>query len=110
MVRETIQSETDQILKERLSHWEKFFHLYQIPEDLIALREKIIALENNIRIKRAEMKTGYHHPKTGEWHEVPENQLTLMIATEPDEAIRKACFLGKELAAKVVISEYIELV
>lgn len=107
---EYLKKETDEELKKRLHYWKHFFNLYQTPDTMSLLREKITALENDIRVKRAEMKAGYFDPKTGEWCEVPEAKLSLMIATEPDESLRRACFVGKEEASKVTVHEYVELV
>lgn len=110
IVKNTLENETNEELKTRLNHWKHFFELYQVPENIVTLREKITALENTIHVKRAEMKTGYVDPKTGLYCQIPENKLSFMIATEEDEELRKACFIWKEEAAKVVLEEYVELV
>lgn len=109
-IEDFLRMEKDETLRNRLVHWKTFFDLYRTPKNLGALRERITALEDEIRLKRAEMKTGYTDPQKGKWCEVPENKLTLMIATEPDEALRRACFLGKEETAEATLDEYVELV
>lgn len=110
IIDECLKNETDEELQKRLQHWKHFFKLYQTPDTMSLLREKITALENDIRVKRAEMKAGYIDPKTDTWCKVPETKLSLMIATESDESLRRACFVGKEETSKVTIHEYVELV
>lgn len=109
-VRVALEQENDTGLRVQLGHWSRFFGLYQTPENMRTKRERITVLENDIRRKQAEMQTGYTDPKTGIWQETPVIKLSLMIATDPDEVIRRACFDGKEVAARATIPEYVELV
>jgi len=105
-----VETETDEQLKARLSNWKHFFELYQVPEQARELRERITELETRILTKHAETKYSYINPKTLQRCEVPSNKLSLMIATEQDEDIRKACFDWREEAAKIVVNEYVELI
>ena len=63
-VSECLAVERDEGLRLRLSYWQQYFALYQTPIELVALRERITALENDIRVRRAETRSGYVDPKT----------------------------------------------
>lgn len=110
-VLDILESETDEQLRARLLNWKRFFETYQIPEWMWDLRERITELETRIQTKRAETKYSYIDPKTLERCEIPVNKFWLMIVTEEDEAMRKACFdWREETASKVVVDEYVELI
>lgn len=96
--------------KTRLEYWKLFFSKYQVPKEVLPLKDKIAALENMIRKYHAERKEGYVDPKTGAFVEASENKMRTMMRTEADEATRKACFDAMEELAVGAITDYIELV
>lgn len=96
--------------KTRLGYWQLFFSKYQVPKEVLAIKDTIGTLENKIRKYFAERKEGYTDPKTGTFVEASEVRMRTMMRTEPDEEVRKACFYAMEDLALGAIREYIELI
>jgi len=96
--------------KIRLGYWKLFFSKYQTPEHALPLKNKIAELETKIRKYHAERKEGYADPATGNFVEASENKMRTMLRTEPNEAVRKACFDAIEGLAIGVLTDYVELV
>jgi len=97
-------------LKTRLSWWKTFFSLYQTPNELVPLKNRIITLESAIQTKRNTMKEGYTDPKTKQYVRCSANKMRMMMRTHDDERVRKACFDAIETIAKRFVDEYVELV
>jgi Zn-dependent oligopeptidase len=96
--------------KMRLGRWATFFKRYQMPKEVQELKVKIDELESQIEKKRSSRKEGYIDPKTKKFVTTSANKMGMLIYTNPDEAVRRACFEAKETLAVSVLSEYIELV
>lgn len=96
--------------RERLKVWQNFFQLYQTPSELIPLRDKITVLEGQVAKKLATRKEGYKDPKTGEFVVASKGKMRMMMKTNPDEEVRKACFDALEEMSLGAVDEYVELV
>ncbi len=96
--------------RERLEIWKNFFQLYQTPPELTPLRDKIAALEGEVAKKFATRKEGYKDPKTGEFVPASKGKIRMTMRTNPDEAVRKACFDALEEMCLDAVGEYVELV
>lgn len=96
--------------RERLNIWQNFFQLYQTPSELIPLRDKIAVLEGQVAKKFATRKEGYKDPKTGEFVVTSKGKMRMMMKTNPDEELRKACFDALEGMSLDAVEEYVELV
>ncbi len=94
----------------RLKIWENFFKLYQVPPELTPLRDEIMKLESEIAHKISTAREGYKDPKTGDFVVASENKMRMIMRTNPDEKIRKACFEAMEELALLVLPEYIRAV
>ncbi len=71
--------------------WERFFGCYTIADESArALSRDIVSAESELAIARAAMQLGYTDPKTGVFVSASTNKLALLIANDPDEAVRKA--------------------
>lgn len=95
---------------ERLKIWQNFFAIYQVPEELVSLREQIQKLETKIQAKRAKRLEGYTDPKTKKFVKASENKLRMMMVTDNDEKMRKAAFDAMEKLAHSFLNEYVKLV
>jgi|SRR3989344_2299172 len=96
--------------REKLQIWQNFFKLYQTPSELTSLRDKIAVLEGRVAKKFATRIEGYQDPKTGEFMPASKGKMRMMMKTNPDEAIRKACFNALEEMSLDAVGEYAELV
>jgi hypothetical protein len=95
---------------QRLKYWELFFNKYQTPAELAELRRRIADLENKIRKARATREEGYIDPKTKKFVKASEIKMRMIMRTEKDESLRKACFEAMELLAEQNVHDYIILV
>src|SRR3989344_5361800 len=96
--------------RERLDIWEHFFELYQTPPELTPLRDRITALEGNVAKKLATRKEGYTDPKTGQFVEASKIKMRMIMRTNSDAFVRKACFDALETLSLDAVNEYVELV
>ncbi len=96
--------------KGRLSDWQRFFSLYQVPSEGKDLKAKIAELETKIEKNRSSRKEGYIDPKSKKFVAASVNKMRSMITTEESEVIRKACFDAVQVIAAENVSDYIELV
>lgn len=103
-------SNTDKAEKEKLRIWQNFFKLYQIPEELKPLRDRIMALESKIEAVLASQKEGYIDPHTGKFTEASKLKMRMLMRTNPDEALRKACFDALSKFAVTIVDDYVEVV
>ena len=101
--------EADPKTKERLKIWINFFKNYQLSPETLKLKNKISQLESKILKKRADLKEGYQDPYTKKFVPASSLKIRMMINTESDEKIRKACFVAKEKIAKYLIKEYVQI-
>jgi oligoendopeptidase F len=76
----------------------------------LPLKDKINKLESALLKKRAERVEGYIDPYTKKFITASSVKMNIMISTNSDEKLRKACFLAREKLAEGSISEYIEIV
>lgn len=73
--------------------WEMFFEANVIEDPKAqALAEEIIGMEGALLVKRGGMGLGYIDPKTGEKIQASTNELSNMLISEKDEALRKAAY------------------
>lgn len=93
-----------------LMDWQKFFSCYQTPEALMPLRKQILDLEAQIQKERGERIEGYTDPRTGEFVEASRGKMRMLITTEKDEALRKACHEGVETLSVAQAASLVELV
>lgn len=96
--------------KVRLAYWKDFFSRFQTPKEAVELKKRTDELESKIHSIFSKRKEGYTDPKTNKFVEASMNKMGTMVRTNPDEEIRKACFLAREGFALTAIDEYIELV
>ena len=96
--------------KSRLLVWENFFKLYQTPPELRLLRDEIADLESKISQKLANQSEGYENPDTKEFVPASKIKMRMMIRTDPNESIRKACFLALEGLSTAVTDEYVKVI
>lgn len=85
---------TDPELQQRAKYWLHFFSLYQTPEQVVALRNDIQELETAMQARLTSYQWSYKDPVSGEQKSTSKHGLMLMMATEADEAVRKACYDG----------------
>ena len=95
---------------ERLRIWEDFFKLYQTPLELMPLKAKIGKLESDIEQKLATAKEGYIDPHTNAFVPASKGAMRMMMRTNHDEAVRKACFDALEKIATLALEEYVVVV
>jgi predicted nucleic acid-binding protein len=91
---------------ERLRIWEDFFNLYQTPAELMPLKAKIGKLESDIEQKLATATEGYIDPHTNAFAPASKVAMRMMVRTNRDEAVRKACFDALEKMATLALEEY----
>ncbi len=109
-VKELLSQITNKELKTKLSYWQLFFSKFQTPKELLELKSKIADLESKIRKFRGERREGYIDPVTKKFIKASEVKMRVMMRTEKDEALRKACFEAMEKQAEDCIGDYIKLV
>ena len=97
-------------IKESLLLWRKFFDCYQVPAKTKELKKKITELETLIEKKRATRKEGYSDPVTKKFVKKSENAMRGMVATENNEAVRKAVFDAMQELARTGVEDYVALV
>lgn len=96
--------------KERLNLWLRFFQCYQSPKEALPIKKKVDGLESALLKKRANRKEGYIDPATKKFVPASANKMSMMIVTNSDEKVRKACFAAREKLAVEFIDGYIEVV
>jgi len=96
--------------KGRLKIWDHFFSLYQIPEEALPIRKQIGELESRIAQIRTKRKEGYVDPVSNKFIEASENKMRVIVATNPDEKTRKACFDAMQKLPLDTLDDYIELI
>ena len=93
-----------------LNQWELFFSKFQTPTEAKAVFKQIISLEKEIHKKQTTRKEGYIHPTTKKFVKIPATQMQSLMATSPDEKIRKACFVALEDLSVLDTEEFVHLV
>ncbi len=96
--------------REALLDWQKFFSCYQTPEELMELRKEVLDLEAAIQKERGSRTEGFTNPHTGDFVEASRSKMRMMMSTEKDESLRKACFEGVETLAVGQAGSLVELV
>jgi hypothetical protein len=96
--------------KERLQIWLDFFEQHQESPEAAAIKDKAHRLELHILSGQAQQKEGYEDPYTKKFVSASLVKMRTMIRTNPDEKIRKACFVAQEKLAENFIKEYIEMI
>ncbi len=97
-------------IKNRLRLWLNFFQLYQTPEQAVPIKKRIAEIEAEIGKIRTERKEGYVDPKTGAFIHASENKMRVLLRTESNESVRKACFEALEKLPFDTLDLYIEAV
>lgn len=76
-----------------------------------ALSEEIVQAEAALGGARSGMKLGYVSPSTGAFVEASTNKLALLVANDPDEAVRKAAHDGLRTVENFVLEHgFLEIV
>nr|MDQ2933145.1 hypothetical protein [bacterium] len=96
--------------KARLKIWDTFFGLYQTPDNALPIKKRAMQLETKMLAIKSKRKEGYIDPKTGTFVEASENKMRMMMRTETDEAIRKACFDAMENLYADCLDIYVEMI
>lgn len=94
----------------RLGYRKRFFSLYQTPPEVLELKNKITDHETVMQNKLNSYERGYIDPTTHEKVATSKHGVLLTMSTNPDEAVRKACFEALREGATILIDEYIALV
>lgn len=97
-------------IKSRLKIWNKFFALFQIPNEAVAIRKKVSDLEEKILKVHSSRKEGYMDPSTGNFVEASRNKMRTMMRTHADEAVRKACYDGMQKLPLDTLDDYVEVI
>jgi oligoendopeptidase F len=97
-------------LKKRLEIWNKFFGLFQIPDEAVPIRKKVAELEEKVLKVHSTRKEGYIDPKNGTFIEASRNKMRTMMRTHPEESIRKACFEAIEKLPLETLDDYIQII
>lgn len=95
---------------EKLLHWKRFFDLNQTPKHLLSLKERISKLETKMQKVQATQKSGYIDPYTKKFVKMSGTSMRSLMVNSPDEAIRKACFEGKEKLVFKTLKDYVKFV
>jgi len=95
---------------ESLLRWKLFFSKYQTPENVLNLKKEIDILESKINKNISSRKEGYIDPKNKKFVKASKGKMGMMMRTEQDEVLRKACFVGIENLAVKEIDNFIKLV
>jgi len=77
---------------------------------VLAHRAKKLRIQNNLKQRMSEQKTGYIDPKTKKIVPASNTKMRMLITTEDDEALRKACHEGIEKTADAFVENLIWLV
>ncbi|MEI7478078.1 MAG: hypothetical protein WCJ81_06405 [bacterium] len=91
-ITDAVANTTDDELRARGNHWKLFFSLYQTPDLVKDLKEKIQKIETNMNTKLNAYQWYYIDPDTNEKVHTSKHGLMLMMQSNPDERVRKACF------------------
>jgi Zn-dependent oligopeptidase len=97
-------------IKRRLGLWLKFFSFYQTPDQALQVKVKIDKLESDINKRRSTRKEGYIDPISKKFVVASTNKMSSMMATNPEEKIRRACFEARERLATDCLDDYIKLI
>lgn len=95
-----------------LKGWKMFFEANVIEDPKAqTLAEEIINAEGDLLVKRGGMGLGYIHPTTGEKNAASTNELSNMLISEKDEAMRKAAYDGlMSIGPFVLANGFIEII
>ena len=103
-------SATSPAEKKRLKIWVDFFQLYQAPPELALVGDEIAKLESKIAQTLTTQAEGYINPKTQAFTPASKIKMHMMMATDPNEDIRKACFTALEELSTTVLDDFIKVV
>src|ERR1035437_4658636 len=96
--------------KRRLEIWNNFFGLFQIPLSAVSIKNEAIELESEVMKKRTTRKEGYIDPVTKKFIVASENKMRVLMRTNQNEKVRKACFESLEKLAGECVSDYVKQV
>lgn len=96
--------------KKRLEIWNRFFGLYQVPDHAVPIKEKVAELEEKVLKVHSSRKEGYIDPTTGTFVDASRNRMRAMMRTDPDEAIRKACFEALEKLPLDTLDDFVQII
>ncbi|MCC7004464.1 hypothetical protein IT397_00895 [Candidatus Nomurabacteria bacterium] len=100
----------DKKLKERVGYWKKSFDIWQIPSELLDLRDDVMKLEAKIKEKQTSYNYGYIDPKSKKFVPASRHKLSLNVYTNDEEPIRKASYEALQKNATLWIDDYIKYV
>jgi len=106
----TRNSKEDKEIIRRLKIWLNFFNLYQTPAHALPIKKRVMDLEAKINKKRSTRKEGYINPADGKFVEASENKMRVIMRTNPDELVRKACFEAMEKLPFDTLDDYIKVI
>ncbi len=96
--------------KKRLQIWNNFFSLFQVPDEAVTIRQKVATLEEEVLKIHSTRKEEYIDPTTKKFVEASRNKMRTIMRTNPDEAVRKACFEALEKLPLATLSLFIEII
>ena len=97
-------------IKKRLEIWNHCFGLYQMPAHASEIKQRVTALEAGIARIRSKRKEGYFEPELDQFVPASENKMRMIMRTNPDEKVRKACFEAMEKLPLDYIDTYIQII
>jgi Zn-dependent oligopeptidase len=105
-----LEQEATKEEKIRLGYWKMFFSKFQIPKEVLAIKNQIDELEQKVNKKTSSLKEGYIDPYTRKFVKTSRLKMRSLMRISDDEKIRKACFDAIEKLSVVSVPEYIQLV
>ncbi len=105
-----LSKETKGVIKKRLGNWSHFFSFYQVSDEATKIRQEASLLEAKIMKNRSARKEGYIDPKDGQFVEASENKMRVLVRTNPNESVRKACFDALEQLPLDALDDFVESV
>jgi len=97
-------------IKRRLKLWDHFFGLYQTPPEAFKIKDRVNALESKVMKVRTHRKEGYIDPGTSKFVEASENRMRVLMRTDANEAVRKACFTALEKLPYDTLADFVQIV
>jgi hypothetical protein len=96
--------------REALLQWQRFFSCYQVPKELLPLREEIATLEAELLKERTSRDEGYTDPETGKFVEASIGKMRAMTRVEDHETLREVCYRAVENFSVMDVQTLIKLV
>ncbi len=107
---ESLLKKSNGSVKDRLKLWINFFSLYQTPAHAAPIKKRVTDIEAKILKIRSKRREGYVDPKNGKFVEASENKMRMILRTNPDETVRKACFESLQKIPMDTLKLYVEMI